>query len=209
MHTVGVFPLRQKTCVAGPVSIASLQTFTGIATTKTRKGGFMKYVFSVFCCVLVLLFATGGLFAQDSTRTMRRFRVLLTTGERIEGKNGVLSPTSLEGTASTGIPVNVQRSDIRALDAYMGSQAAKWGLAGAGLGLLTGLLAVVEVAANPDVILNEGAAAGVTAGLTICGGLIGLLVGSQDARWESVPVRKVTLIDPRPTGVIWMAELSF
>lgn len=168
----------------------------------------MRYLCAALCCVLVLLLYQD-ISAQDSTRVMQRFRVLLKTGERIEGKNGVLSPASLEGTTKAGTTLNIQRSSIRALDVYAGSNMAKWGAVGAGLGLVTGLLAIIQVSADSDATLNEGAAVGVTAGLTIGGGLIGLLAGSRDSRWESVPLKTATLIDPETGQVMLMARLTF
>ena len=155
------------------------------------------------------LFVPQRVSAQHADRTFHRFRMLLNSGDRIEGTDGILSDTTFRGRANAGNSIDVPRASIRALDVSTSSEAGKYAAIGAGLGLLTGLLAIAQVSADPTRVLNTDAATAVTAALTVGGGLSGLAVGSGQRRWESVPLRTALRIAPDAKGVMFGARVSF
>jgi hypothetical protein len=167
----------------------------------------MKYLRLVILALALLI--PQSVCAQHADRTFHHFRMRLMTGEHIEGTNGVLTDTTFQGRSKKGDPVDIPRGDIRALDISKGSQAGKGAAIGAAMGLFTGLLAIAQVSADKTKVLNKDAAAKLTIGLTIGGGLIGAAIGSGHRRWESVPVRTALWIAPGVKGVMLGARVSF
>lgn len=158
--------------------------------------------------VLVLMLAKD-ISAQTEVRTFSRFRTLLQTGERIEGREGRLTTTALEGISSAGAQIKIPMSDIRALDISAGSHMGKGAAIGASLGLLTGLLAIVQVSLREDTELKDDAAVGLTVGLTVGGGLIGALVGASYTRWERVHIPVGLSFYPEARGGRCTIRVSF
>ena len=70
--------------------------------------------------VVLLLILAHSIQAQDAVCQFSRFRVLLQTGERFEGREGQLNDTKLKDMLTTGVPINVPVGKIRALDVYSG-----------------------------------------------------------------------------------------
>jgi hypothetical protein len=90
-----------------------------------------------------------------------------------------------------------------------GSQAGKMALLCAGVGLVVSLAAILEVSADEQAELNEGAAIGLTIGLTAAGGIIGAIVGSSSINWQEVPLKTTLRIDPQSKGRGFALSVSF
>jgi hypothetical protein len=139
-----------------------------------------------------LLVLVQAAHARAADRTLESFRVLLKSGERHEGKNGRLTETGLEWSRK-GLAMSVPMEEIRMLDEATGSQAGKYALYGAGIGLATALLAALLAAADtsddPTTEFNTGAAIGISVGFTVGGGLIGAAIGASQKTWERVPIK--------------------
>jgi hypothetical protein len=159
--------------------------------------------------VILLLVLSQNAFSQTEVREFSRFRVLLRSGERFEGRDGRLTETGLEGTSSKGEAIKISMSNLRALDAATGSEAGKWALAGAGLGLASGLLAIMQVNLNDDLEVDSDAALVVTAGLTAVGALIGGMVGASHQKWERVPIRTESMSSIHSRPRICFVRISF
>lgn len=139
--------------------------------------------------IILLLVLSQNAFAQSDGRTFSRFRVLLQSGERFEGRAGRLSGDALSGMSSAGEPVDVPIGSIRALDVSTGSEAGYWAVVGGVIGLSGALLAILQVEMDDSVELNSNAAVAVTAGLTVFGALIGGAIGSRLHKWERVQIQ--------------------
>ena len=136
----------------------------------------------------VALGAAGPSMASDLD-SFSRFRLLTSTGERVEGRNARLGADSLMAFDLDGKSFALSRDRIRVLDVSKGTNAGRGAAIGAGMGLLIGLLAAINVGMDDRYQLDGSAAVSVTAGLTVVGGLVGLAVGSSSPRWQSLPVR--------------------
>jgi hypothetical protein len=150
----------------------------------------------------------GTVFAQDPASDLPRFRILLVNGDRIEGKNGILTTSELVGVSNSGEQLRFARSDIRALDYSNGSGAARGAAIGAGMGLLMGLAVVLPAEASDNVVLRVNGGA-LTLGLTAGGALIGLAIGSAYPVWERVPMDVSLLADPAHKGGRCTIAISF
>jgi len=131
--------------------------------------------------------------AQSTEGVFERFRLLLHTGERMEGYEGLLTETALQGRTESGTAISIPLQDIRSLDAARGSKARRNAFIGAGMGLLTSLYAVLSAASSPDEseTLDTGKILPVTLGATVGGGLLGMVIGSGSPNWERVPIPNV------------------
>ena len=164
-------------------------------------------MFRAVCILLIpLLIVAQSVHAQETIKIFKQFRVLLKSGERYEGKEGHLSASDLEGTLKGGESMTIPRDDIRALDVSRGSNAGKYAMIGAGIGLLTSLTAALAAwsASEDDPLLEfqGGTAVAITAGFTIAGGLIGAAFGATQLKWERVPVKTSLFYDRHSrTGV--------
>ncbi len=121
--------------------------------------------------------------AQDQESALRRFRVLLRDGKRIEGKNGRLSAAALVAQSRLGDPLVIPREQIRFLDRSAGSQARNGAAIGAALGLMVALSIVRQADRYGESRIDE---ASLVVGSALGGGAIGLLVGSATPKWERV-----------------------
>jgi hypothetical protein len=122
-----------------------------------------------------------------------RYRVLLTNGIRFQGTDGILTNDSISGFDIMGIKTTYAVDSIRYLERCTGTRAGVGFAIGALCGLAVALpFAVSETDAHvvngvyqfpkqvfhPEVVLGGAAA----------GGLLGLLVGSSDRKWEAIPL---------------------
>ena len=143
----------------------------------------------IFALLGLALSLSAACASASDLDSFSRFRLLTTTGERVEGRNARLGADSLIALDLHGKPFALPRERIRVLDVSKGTNAGRGAAIGAGLGLLTGLLAAVQVGMDDRNQLDGSAAVQVTAGLTAAGALIGLAVGSSSPRWQPVSVR--------------------
>ena len=137
-------------------------------------------------------------FAQGPSRPLPRFRALLRSGERFEGRDGTLTPDSLRGQRADGRTVAVRRTDVRALDAVAGNQLVKGAEIGAGIGGLAGLLAALQLEGDPNAQVDHANLAGAVGGVALVSALIGAVVGANLPRWEHVSVQASPGIAGRP-----------
>lgn len=142
---------------------------------------------------------------QERPRSLPEFRALLRSGERVEGRDGLLTTTLLQGVGASGGDVRVPLQDLRVLDVAVGDRAAEGLAIGAGLGLLTSLAAWLQVEVDPEREVVTGKLVQVTAGLIGVGGLVGYLLGSGSREWEAVPIER----SDGPPGVARMTLFSF
>jgi hypothetical protein len=133
-----------------------------------------------------MLLSVQSISAKYSDTTFSRFRVLVRDGSRFEGNKGVLTATELRGTSTNGKSINIPRENLRALDRSTGTEAGKYGLIGAGLGLLTALMVVIEVNSSSDYFQPQYDQTALVGGFTGGGFLLGLAVGAGCTRWEHV-----------------------
>jgi hypothetical protein len=160
-----------------------------------RKGAARAYVSTV--ALLFLLLSPQHLCAQTEARALPRFRVRLTSGDRMEGRGGILTDSTLVGRTAAGASLNVRTADIRVLDVRAGSQAGRGALIGAGMGLVVSVLAIAQVAADPDSYTEKETAVKATVGLTLGGGIVGALVGLKGSRWQRIPLTRAVGVDAR------------
>ena len=141
----------------------------------------------IVCVVLCLLLASSAM-AQEATRELKNFRMLLNDGEFVQGKDGLISGSRLTGTTKGGESLDIPLADIHSLDVSQGSAAGKGALIGADIGLGSALMAIVQVNADETTELDNDKVAPVTLGLTGVGALIGAAVGAGSRTWENVPL---------------------
>ncbi len=155
----------------------------------------------VYFIIFVVLSTSAA--AQEEV-LLDKFQVIIRSGE-LEGVEGVLDGTSLQGYKLDGTPINIPRNEIRNLYAYKGSKAGPYALAGAGFGFLTSLLGVLsaygESAGDPYREVKEDRIVPIVAGFTVGGALIGGLIGLGHKTMERVPVRGRPSISSRNGGV--------
>ena len=146
----------------------------------------------VVLSLLTLMTVAQGGRAQETVQ-LEKFRVLLTTGERIEGHDGQLDENELRGMSSKDTALVIPRTGIRALDRSLGTKAGKYALMGAGIGLGTALLAYIaaesEASSDPYKEVDDSRVAPIMLGFTAGGALIGMAIGSGSQQWEKVPVQ--------------------
>ncbi len=150
----------------------------------------MSRAVAVFC-LLTLVMSAQPVSAEEPIQ-LKKFRVLLTTGERLEGHHGVLDENELRGVSSNDTALVISRTDIRALDRHLGSRASQGALMGGGMGLLSAVLGVMQAeadaASDPYIEVDDSRIMPVMVGFTAGGALIGLAVGSASQRWEKIPM---------------------
>ncbi|MCG6957329.1 MAG: hypothetical protein LJF04_15170 [Gemmatimonadetes bacterium] len=140
-------------------------------------------------CLLALPFVwSPNVGAQENRQTFERFRLLLATGERVDGRDGVLTDTAFRGMRGSG-EINVSLGDIRSLDISSGSQAGKGLAIGLGVGLVSALAGILSAAADETRTLDTSKILPVAVGLTVGGGALGLLVGSRYPKWERLSLQ--------------------
>jgi hypothetical protein len=159
----------------------------------------MRKVTTTFLLFVILL-AAQKLPAQENNIELGRFRVLLTTGERLEGRGGLLNSDGLTGTSSKGSPISYTGEEIRLLDRCTGNKGGKGALIGGGIGLATAVVALIaaesEASSDPFVEVDRSKIVPVFLGITGVGALIGWAVGSSKTTWENVPLEPVFSFSP-------------
>lgn len=169
----------------------------------------MSICVEVLAWGIVVSIGLPGTATAGYPESFSRFRLLADTGQRIEGRDAQLTADSLVALRSDGVPITLPRDRIRALDVSKGTNAGRAAAIGAGIGLLTGLLAIAQVSMDDTRQLKRGAAVVLPIGLTAGGGLIGLVVGSSSPRWESVPLRTASVTPPDGLCIVHVIRFSF
>lgn len=150
-------------------------------------------------CILFLPFA-GNAFGQNDNIVLEKYRVLLTSGKRIQGQKGILTKDGIVDNTSAGTAVSIARNDIRVLDRYAGNRAATGALVGAATGLATGLLAYAMAEAQDDsddlLEVQDDIAMGMTVVFTGVGAIVGWAVGASMKKWERVLPEPSLSFDP-------------
>ena len=158
----------------------------------------MKFSVTTAAAIFLLLILASTLPAQDSTVYCPHFRMLLTDGRHVTGKDGILDNGTFTGTSKDGSSVSLKVEEIRSMDRSVGTKAGTYALMGAGMGLVTVLFAVVECIDNPNCHLDGSKVPPVALGFITAGAIIGAAVGSTSQRWEHVPLsRPMGLVDNR------------
>ena len=134
---------------------------------------------------LVLFLLPQFLICQISAPTYSDFIIILKSGERIEGRNGVVKSSQLTGQTLTNSPLSYPLKDIQTLYISTGTKAGSMALVCGAVGLATSLLAILE-ANTSDVGVDGKKATALTLGLTGAGILIGAVVGSSMHTWQTI-----------------------
>lgn len=142
----------------------------------------------IFVCV-----SAAGVLASESSPSKAvnlhrpfKYKASLLSGASAQGSHGKLTPDYLEGEDASGRSVRIPINDIRGLEVRRGSYAATGCLIGASLGLSTAIVAILEVASEPDTEIDGQAATLLTIGVTAGGGLLGALIGAGYPNWDRV-----------------------
>lgn len=138
---------------------------------------------------LVVALSAAPVRGDGVTQDHLRFRLLLNDGHYVDGHDGVLTADRLTGIDRNGRPVAIDLADVHSLDVAAGNKAGSTALLGAGAGLASGLLAVVEVSTRPDMEVDESTVLPVIVAVTAVGALVGALIGTGMPRWERVPLQ--------------------
>jgi hypothetical protein len=150
--------------------------------------------------VLVVLAVAGGVSAQDGSSISERFKIQLNTGEIVDVQEATLSSVGIEGTTLDRNPITIDRSDIRLLDRYEGTNGGRGALIGAGIGFATALVGYVaahaEASSDPYKTVDNSKIVPIFLGFTGVGALIGWAVGDSQKRWTRVPLGTSFLYDP-------------
>ncbi|UCD18079.1 MAG: hypothetical protein JSV44_03990 [Candidatus Zixiibacteriota bacterium] len=150
-----------------------------------------------YLVVLAVLMACQPSSAQDDSVTCSQFRVILNSGERIEGRNGILTSISLTGVSNKGRSIDIPRSEIWVIYRCSGSKAGKGALMGAGMGLITGIIAIIQLQADPEQEIDESKIAPGFLVLTGGAALIGMAIGSAFPTWERIPLETSIQFNPQ------------
>jgi hypothetical protein len=89
------------------------------------------------------------------------------------------------------------------------SRAGSYAAIGAGAGLMTALLAILQVESDPNQEIDSSKVGPVTAGLVGVGTLIGLAIGSKSPVWERQPTGAEVTIVPLGESLVCAARISF
>ena len=149
--------------------------------------------------------------AQSSEKVFERFRILLHTGQRMEGYEGLLTETALEGRRESGTAISIPLDDIRTLDVSRGSKASRYAAIGVGMGLLTSLYAVLSASWSPEgeETLDTAEILPITLGATVGGGLLGMVIGLGSPNWERMTIPNVQGRGPLGRIPLFRIEIPF
>ena len=150
-----------------------------------------------FAAVAVLASLAPPLVAQDAP-SIDKFRVLLRSGERIEGTNGALTRSDLRGQLSNGRDTIIARADLRSIDISNGSQVAKGAGIGAGIAGLSAITGILQAKADPQLSVDNSRVGPVIIAFTAVGALVGAAIGSTFDRWERVSLTVSPLVASSP-----------
>ncbi len=163
--------------------------------------------------IFILFLFSNNVFAQKEGVVHPRFRALLQSGERIEGKDGCFTSTNFNGILNTGEEISISRNEIKVLDVSSGSKVMQYAAMGAGVGFLTSLLgiasAAIDASEDPSLELNTGAIVPITLVVTGTAALIGGIIGANQTKWTRVPIRTTLNFQPKEKGAVFMVSIPF
>lgn len=135
--------------------------------------------------IAVLLLGLGLFLAPSLSAQVEseRYRILTTSGERIQVTEGFWTDTSLSGLRN-GVSFTVHRNDIRAVERYGGTRAGKGAAIGALMGLTIVISAIIQVSADPNYEVDAAKVVPVTLVLVGAGTVIGAGIGAGMTVWE-------------------------
>ncbi|UCG61056.1 MAG: hypothetical protein JSV52_12105 [Candidatus Zixiibacteriota bacterium] len=167
----------------------------------------------LMCMVLALALALSAqpLSAQTPDLKLKRFRVLLTSGDRYEGTDAILTSETLTGTIEGDSAISVPVEEILDLDGSNSSRALRGTMIGAGLGVLCAAGAVGAYYAGGGWTSEdaEEKTALFVVGSAAAGGLIGFIVGSRIKLWDDIPLETAFQYDPEGNRAEFVLSFSF
>ena len=143
--------------------------------------------------------------AGDNCVKIDQFKVLMVTGQRLEGRQGILTESGLDGfVADTS--VSFQREHIRRVYKHNGSKAIQ-GLAIGG-GSAFALSFVMAYSPHHDSESSTSREAGVAL-FTGAGAVIGLVIGLMTDSWKDVPLGTTVGFQPEKGNARLVLSVSF
>ena len=130
--------------------------------------------------VILVIFSELATAQTKSPIYLKKFFVVLKTGQRFEGHNGVLDSTGMNGQLKSGKDISIQRSNIKTLYASEGSQAGLMGCLCALVGLVCSLYLSYD--SNSESKISSEAVILLTTG----SGIIGALIGASQKKWKII-----------------------
>ena len=168
----------------------------------------MKKLF--LCLVFLFVLFSHNAYAEEEGSEYPRFRVLLESGECIEGKNGYFDSSVFNGISKNGEEISVGKNDISAIQVPSGSMAGVGALAGAGIGLLiTNMVISSTEGHQQDLLMGAGIIIPIGAGITALTTLIGGVLGANKTTWEEVPINTTFNFGVQEKGVSLSVSIPF
>jgi hypothetical protein len=153
----------------------------------------MARTLALVLSLLVILSVSTN--AQDTIKTYNKYVIVRQNGDRMEGRDGTLTPTQFNGVLLNGTQFNLQKNEIKTLYIEGGTRAGTYALYGGAIGLVTSLASILGASSSVAGVDEEKAII-LTAALTGGGAIIGGLIGSSSTEWRIEPV--VTLVPKLP-----------
>lgn len=151
-------------------------------------------------------------YAQDDVE-YPEFRVLLETGEWIEGRDGYFTSSFFNGILKNGEEISISKNVVSAIQVPSGSMAGQGALIGAGTGFL--ISSIIHSWASKPVstpsrdIMMAGLIIPVTIGAIGIPTLLGGIIGANKAKWEEIPVKTSFMFDPQERGAMFAVSIQF
>ncbi len=168
--------------------------------------------------IFLLILFPNSVFAQREGVVHPRFKVLLKSGESIEGKNGYFTSTTFNGNLNNGQEINIDRSDIQTLDVLSGSKMLPYAAIGAGAGILASL-ALWSMSSDSSEVGELGETWGggefdVNLGIVmpllgVAGAVVGGFIGAKQPEWTRVSLKTAFLLGPKEKGAMLTVSIQF
>lgn len=140
--------------------------------------------------VALLLAAAAPTAAQTTSEPDARYRMLLRTGQRLEGAGMRLMADRIE---VSGRSAPVPFGEIRSLEVATSTKKERWAVAGAAIGagsfLLVAAINAAVASSSKDVeLVQTGALIGAGTVITLGGAIGGAVLGGRTPNWRTIPV---------------------
>ncbi|UCG61037.1 MAG: hypothetical protein JSV52_12010 [Candidatus Zixiibacteriota bacterium] len=166
----------------------------------------MRNVIKVLAVAAFLLPArtvAGG----DTSDTIERFRILLATGQRLEGQQGVLTAEGFTGICGD-TSFFVEREHIRRVHQYCGTEALRRSVIGGGIGLA--FFVVFGMHCDGDYCATERRDLWTPfASLVGTGAALGLISGLLTPVWKEVKLETAIRFEPRDGETRLVLSVAF
>lgn len=138
--------------------------------------------------MLALLLSISGsaTAAAEQGVELGRFRVLLHSGLRIEGRRGRIFGGRLEGVGLRGEQLSYELEDVHELERGAGSKAGKYAGIGVVFAATTMMFTLIRVQNDPNATIDMGKVVHTSVGLIGISALFGGLIGHSHTTWEAV-----------------------